>query len=438
MDTDLSGKQQISIVANAKESLYDATHNVMLFSTASGKPEYVCDWLMDYGTYFFANIATVTVFTVCLSLLAWYNRRVTGIAWFAGGLIVGLFKLILQGLEGKVPIVLSSMLANELYLISFILQLLGLRWFVVRKPMRSRWPSIAFGMVLVIYTAMFFLRIPYGGNLTNISFVAVCGASAWILLKHGRGPFTAVSRVSAVILCGAMCVAAYRAVLTNIIYARPWETVNAHADPRWLYSLAAMAFLATFMVMCDLWFMMTELQRELAEQARTDPLTGAMNRRALEEAALRETARSIRHGNALCAIVIDIDHFKLLNDARGHAAGDRALQALASQVKTMLRGQDSFARTGGEEFAILLSDTSISAGILIAERVRQAIEALEIPFETGPIQLTVSAGVAQLDSEQGGWEAMIRSADAMMYQAKEHGRNLVAFQVSGTANCSVI
>jgi diguanylate cyclase (GGDEF)-like protein len=389
---------------------------------------------MDYGTYFFTNIATVTVFTVCLSLLAWFNRRVTGIAWFAGGMVVGLIKLILQGLEGKVPIVLSSMLANELYLISFILQLLGLHWFVVRKPMRSRWPWITVGMVLVIYTAMFFLRIPYGGNLTNISFVAVCGASAWILLKHGRGPFTVVSRVSAVILCAEMCVAAYRAALTNMIYARPWETVNAHADPRWLYTLAGMAFLATFMLMCYLWFLVTELQRELSEQARTDPLTGAMNRRAMEEAGLRETARSIRHGNPLCTIMIDIDQFKNLNDAQGHAAGDCALQALAHQVKTMLRGQDSFARMGGEEFAILLPDTPLSAGILTAERVRQAIEALEIPFDTGPIRFTVSAGVAQLDSVQGSWEDMMRSADAAMYMAKELGRNSVAVQSPKAAN----
>ena len=389
---------------------------------------------MDYGTYFFANIATVTVFTVCLSLLAWYNRRVTGIAWFAGGLIVGLVKLILQCLEGKVPIVLSSMLANELYIISFMLQLMGLRWFVERKPMRNRWPWITVGMVLVIYTAMFFLRIPYGGNLTNISFVVVCGASVWILLKHGRGPFKAVSRVAAVILCAKMCVAAYRAVLTNIIYARPWETVNAHADPRWLYTLAAMAFLATFMVMCDLWFLVTELQKELAEQARTDPLTGAMNRRAMEEAALRETARSIRHGIPLCAIIIDIDQFKHLNDARGHAAGDRALQALVNQVKTMLRGEDSIARTGGEEFAILLPNTPMSAGILTAERVRQAIEALEIPFDTEPIQFTVSAGVAQLDSERGDWEDMMRRADAAMYEAKKHGRNSVAVQSPKVVN----
>jgi diguanylate cyclase (GGDEF)-like protein len=383
---------------------------------------------MDYGTFFFANIATVTVFTVCLSLLAWYNRRVTGIAWFAGGLSVGLVKLILQGLEGKVPAVLSGMLANELYLISVILQLVGLRWFVVRKPMRSRWPWIAIGLVLLVYTILFLLRIPYCGNVLNIPFIAVCGASAWILLKHGKGQFSGVSRVSAVILCTMMCLAAYRAVLTNLRYMRPWETVTAHPDPRWLYSLAGMTFLATFMVMCDLWFLVTELQRELAELARTDPLTGAMNRRALEEAALRETARSIRHGNPLCIIMIDIDQFKHLNDARGHAAGDRALQALVNQVKTMLRGQDSFARMGGEEFAILLPETPLSAGILTAERVRQALEALEIPFDTGPIQFTVSAGVAQLDPERGGWEEMMRRADAAMYEAKEHGRNSVAIQ----------
>jgi diguanylate cyclase (GGDEF)-like protein len=223
-----------------------------------------------------------------------------------------------------------------------------------------------------------------------------------------------------------------------MIYARPWETVNAHADPRWLYSLAGMAFLATFMVMCDLWFLVTELGRELAEQARTDPLTGAMNRRAMEEAALRETARSIRHGSPLCTIIIDIDHFKRLNDARGHAAGDCALQALVRQVKTILRSQDLFARTGGEEFAILLPDTSVSSGILTAERVRQAIEALEIPFETGPIQFTVSAGVAQLDSVQGGWEAMMRRADAAMYDAKEHGRNLVSVKITNATDRSVI
>jgi diguanylate cyclase (GGDEF)-like protein len=388
---------------------------------------------MDYRTFFFTNIASITVFTVSFSLLVWYNRRVTGIAWFAGGLIVGLVKLILQGLEGKVPAMFGGMLANELYLISFVMQFMGLRWFVVREPARSRWPWIAIGLVLVTYTIMFLLRVPYCGNVLNIPFVAVCGASAWILLKHGRRPFAPVSRVSAVILCAEMCVAAYRAALTNLSYAEPWETNQAHTDPRWLYSLAAMAFLATVMVMCDLWFLVTELERELAVLARTDPLTGALNRRAMEEAAPRETSRSIRHGSPLCMVVIDMDSFKHLNDARGHAAGDCALQAFVRQVKTMLRKQDLFARTGGDEFTILLPDTSESAGILTAERVRQAIEALETPFQNGSIKFTVSAGVAQLDTALGGWEGLTHRADAAMYVAKEHGRNSVAVELPEAA-----
>jgi diguanylate cyclase (GGDEF)-like protein len=276
---------------------------------------------------------------------------------------------------------------------------------------------------------MFLYHIAYGGNVMNVPFVVVCGASAWMLLQSGRGPFSAVSRVTAVVLLGQLGVAGYRAILTNFKYMRPWETVDAHTDPRWLYSLASAAFLATFMVMCDLWFLVTELQRELAAQACTDPLTGAMNRRAMEEAALRETARSIRCGYPLCMIMIDIDNFKHLNDTRGHAAGDHALKALVHEVRGMLRTQDLLARTGGEEFAVLLPDTPASSGVLAAERVRRAIELLEVPFATGPIKFTISAGVAQLDPARG-FEGMMRLADEAMYEAKEHGRNLVSTRLT--------
>jgi len=388
---------------------------------------------MDYGTFFLTNITTVTVFTVCVGLIALYNRRVTGMSWFAGGLIVGLAKLILQGLEGKLSPVFSNMPANELYFISFLMQLMGLHWFVVRQPLRRSWPWITLVFVLVVYTAMFLLRIPYSGNFINVPFIAVCGVSVWILLRHGSGPFTTVSRVSAAILCGEMSVAAYRAGLTNLRYMRPWETKLAENDPRWLYSLAGMAILATSMVMCYLWFLVTELGRELTEQARTDPLTGALNRRALEEAVLRETARSLRHGHPLCMIMFDIDNLKRLNDTRGHAAGDCMLRTLARQVKTMIRVHDVFARTGGDEFIILLPDTPASTGLVAAERVRQALETLEIPFETGPIKLTISAGVAQFDQAHGGLEGMMQRADAATYKAKAHGRNFVAEQLPEAA-----
>lgn len=377
---------------------------------------------MDYRTFFFTNIVAMTVFASCVTLLAWRNRAVTGMRWFAASLFVGLVKLVLQGLEGKVPPVLGSMVPNELYLVSSLLQLMGLHWFVLRGPFRYRSPFVVIGVALAVYTWMFLGKIPYSGNVINLPNVAVCVATSWMMFKYGRRE---VSRVTAVIVAGQAIVMGYRAWLTNMRYTRPWETVHAQTDPRWLYSLVLLAFLATCMVMCYFWFLVTELGRVLAEQARTDSLTGALNRRAMEEIALRETSRSLRHGNPLCMIVIDIDHFKHLNDTRGHAAGDCALQALVHQVKTMLRQNDRIARTGGEEFTILLPDTSASAGILAAERLRQAIEALEVTYEGHPLRLTVSAGVAQFDADLGTWENMMRRADSAMYEAKEHGRNAV-------------
>jgi diguanylate cyclase (GGDEF)-like protein len=391
---------------------------------------------MDYGTFFFTNIASVTAFAICIGLLAWFWRGIAGMRWFAAALAVGWVKLFLQGLEGKAPDVLTSMVANELYLVSFALQFMGFRWFVVRAPFRQRWPWFLLAFFLVLYTTLYICRVPYTGNLMNIPFVAVCGISAWMLLRHGKGPFGILSRCTAVILLVDMCVAGYRAILTNYRYMRPWETLDAHTDPRWLYSLAAMAFLATFMSMSFLWFLVAELGRVLAEQARTDPLTGILNRRAMEELALRETARSIRHGHPLCIIMIDVDDFKHLNDTRGHAAGDSMLQAMVDEVKNMLRASDLFARTGGDEFAILLPDTSPSAGLQIAERIRHAIETIEVPFESGLLQITISAGVTQLGSPVDGWESMTRRADAAMYAAKQRGRNQVAsmFSAEGSPN----
>src|ERR1035441_6156956 len=124
---------------------------------------------MDYRTFFFTNIVSMTVFAVSVSLLAWRNRSVVGMKWFAGGLLVGLVKLILQGMEGKVPAVLGNMVPNELYLISSVMQLAGLHRFVVRRPFRHRWPFAAIGLALAAYTVMFLARIPYSGNVINRS-----------------------------------------------------------------------------------------------------------------------------------------------------------------------------------------------------------------------------------------------------------------------------
>src|ERR1700690_2255462 len=128
---------------------------------------------MDFGTFFFTNIASVTVFTVCIGVLAWYNRRATGMMWFAGAQVVGLIKLVLQGLEGKDPAIWTGMTANELYIVSISMQWMGLWWFVVRKPFPHIRLWIPIAAILATYTITFLLRVPYTGNLINVPFVAL-------------------------------------------------------------------------------------------------------------------------------------------------------------------------------------------------------------------------------------------------------------------------
>jgi len=380
---------------------------------------------MDFGTFFFTNIVSVTVFTVCIGVLAWNNRRVTGMTWFAGAQVVGLAKLILQGIEGKAPRVLTSLTANELYVVSMVMQWAGLYWFVMRKPAGHRRLWIAIGAILAIYIVTFFAHTPYAGNLLSLPTVGFCAYSAWILWKHREGPFGAAARVASVIAGGQAAVALFRAVVGSVRYIHPGDSIYAHKDPYWLYSLAVASFLASCMTMCEMWFLVTELQRELDRRASTDPLTGALNRRSMEESAQRESARSQRYGNQLSMIVLDIDHFKQLNDTRGHAAGDCALQTLVRAMSALLRQQDLLARVGGEEFAILLPDSSVAAAAATAERIRQAVAGLDIEFESGSIRITISAGVAEFNPACD-WEEMMRRADAAMYAAKRRGRNLVS------------
>jgi diguanylate cyclase (GGDEF)-like protein len=156
--------------------------------------------------------------------------------------------------------------------------------------------------------------------------------------------------------------------------------------------------------------------RSLAERAGTDPLTGAANRRRLEE--------DLERGEAHVAVLmIDLDHFKSLNDGAGHAAGDEALRRVATAVGACLRRQDVLYRYGGEEFCVLLRDTTAEDAAVVAERIRAVVEAVPVPGEEALPggRLTASIGVAAQPDARAG----VETADALLYVAKTDGRNRV-------------
>jgi diguanylate cyclase (GGDEF)-like protein len=173
-----------------------------------------------------------------------------------------------------------------------------------------------------------------------------------------------------------------------------------------------------------------EYQRRLAQGALMEPLTGLHNRRYFMERLASELAAAQRHGRALSLLLVDVDHFKRVNDSRGHAAGDEALRMLARVLQGAVRKEDVVARFGGEEFVVLARETSLSGAHALAERVRRAVERSRCSFERQEIAITVSIGVTVSQGltafERGRTEQqLLEAADRALYRAKRLGRNTV-------------
>lgn len=172
-----------------------------------------------------------------------------------------------------------------------------------------------------------------------------------------------------------------------------------------------------------------ELNSRLADQARTDPLTGLGNRLRMEEDLKVLRARAERYNQTYCAILLDIDRFKSYNDAYGHQAGDEVLKKVAATIETHCRSGDTAYRYGGEEFLVVLPAQTQESGVAMAERLRRAIEELDISHTTKdpPQVLTISAGVAATAQQrEKDPESLIEEADEALYEAKKAGRNRVA------------
>ncbi len=164
------------------------------------------------------------------------------------------------------------------------------------------------------------------------------------------------------------------------------------------------------------------------KESLTDPLTGIANRKAFDDAVRQAAAHT--DGEAVTLLLCDIDNFKKFNDSWGHQTGDQVLRLVANCLAENVKGRDTAARYGGEEFAVLLRGTGLSAATMVAEQIRETVETKKlVKKSTGDVlgTITISIGVAQFAPNEAA-EAVIRRADACLYGAKSHGRNMVINQ----------
>jgi diguanylate cyclase (GGDEF)-like protein len=182
---------------------------------------------------------------------------------------------------------------------------------------------------------------------------------------------------------------------------------------------------------CVLWVSINiterkRMEHELRRLASTDELTGAANRRTVMERAQREIERCQRYGHPLALLVLDVDHFKAINDSRGHAAGDEVLRRLVNTCGAQLRQSDAFGRTGGEEFLAVLPETTLEGAVAIGERLVESLRELELGSDLPNLAVRISAGGAQLRAGDD-LDRLLGRADRAMYAAKAAGRDRLVF-----------
>jgi diguanylate cyclase (GGDEF)-like protein len=193
---------------------------------------------------------------------------------------------------------------------------------------------------------------------------------------------------------------------------------------RTLYVNLAVCLAVTILVVSITGMSLTRYQKRVEEMAATDKLTGLLNRQTLDVLFQQAISLAQRANTPLAVVIADIDHFKAVNDHYGHLAGDEVLRRVASCLKANLRTSDTVCRWGGEEFLMILKDCDLNAGLLLAEKLRQAVVAECALCELAKCNVTVSFGVAQLQEGESE-ESLVARADKALYEAKLAGRNRV-------------
>lgn len=379
---------------------------------------------VDIRTLFF--VATLTTVLMAGAMVVLWRTHPTepgGRYWAIGGALAATGFLFIW-LRGAVPPFFSIPLANTLLAGGYGLVLLGVGRFAGRTV--SPWPIVA-AVAGVFAACLYFADEAADVNARVVVISTVVGVMAlWCArrltmdIPPGMG-LTQGMTAAVFALQGFPLL--LRAVMTFLgpaavghVFAP--NTIHAVVYVNTIISSIGLTFGATAMVTRRLYL-------HLDHVASHDPLTGLLNRHAVVQAAAREMARSARHAYPLSVLLLDIDHFKRVNDTYGHNAGDAVLRAFATAVLTALRRDDVLGRYGGEEFLALLPNSDRQAALAVAERTRAAISAMAVSYGGRTIAITTSIGVAEIAGHDASWDDAMRAVDTALYEAKRAGRDRV-------------
>jgi diguanylate cyclase (GGDEF)-like protein len=388
---------------------------------------------IDLPTLYAVAILATAVNGLML-LFSWLqNRSAMTLVWWGGATIVLVIGGGLIALRGVVSDPISIVAGSCLWLGAYGMMWCGARVFEGRAPRSALAMAGAVAWVVLCQSETF-----YGSQVLRIRVFSVFCFAYMLLIAweywHPRDPRPR-SRWLAVALL--LIQAAFFAL--RLLFADRFVFPVAPDDtgvliPLWIAALFLHSDCMAFTVMV---MVKERLELQLRHAALVDPLTGIANRRAFFGRGERLLARIGTRGGSAALLMIDLDQFKRINDTHGHEAGDRVLCAFCADTAGLLRPTDLLARTGGEEFACLLPDTTMPDAARVAERIRLQFAARRPTIGT-PDKVTVSIGVATTASSGFTLNSLMEAADRALYAAKANGRNRVELAVDTLPTCADI
>lgn len=354
------------------------------------------------------------------------------VAWWVIATLLQPAGFVLIALRGGAPAWATILLANSVVAFAFTAYAVALHRFFGTRP--RAW--LLGGLWAVSVLASFWWGVIQPDLVARLVVVSLAMSvtlayGAVLLYRNAprRRALHQVVGVSFVLACGIL---AYRSIVLLVdptgvadLFSLNHVQVLSYAVGSILPVVATVGFL----LMCN-----DRSARELERAARVDYLTDCYNRRAIEELGTRVMAAARRHGMSLAVLVIDLDHFKQINDELGHAAGDEALVRTVERIRDCLRAEDLLGRLGGEEFVVLMPNTDSASAVAAAERIRETFAALPLVLGDRHRPVTLSIGVAVLAPADRLFSQLLQRADRAMYAAKKAGRDLVmADPMSGWA-----
>jgi diguanylate cyclase (GGDEF)-like protein len=374
-------------------------------------------------------IASSLMMAASMAIVGWGRRR-DGLGHWAAALMVNAIGHLLIMLRGLAPDILSVVLGNVLLACVFVGMIAAIYQFQGRP---APWLLLLAAPVMVaVFVSMFMDNFPARAGFVGlvIGLQAIWALAATLERRHatvGRGQWLLVAGLAleALVLGG-------RSVLTVALPDSATSILQGSV-------LQTVTFMATFSVVLVSSVGFVFMSRDRSDEsnrimAALDPLTGVANRRSLISALDRDVSRAIRMHQPIALMMVDIDHFKHVNDRYGHPAGDEVLCSVVSVLRQRVRAQDLVGRYGGEEFMVLLPDTDLVGAEQLARELCKAVEESRCLAQgAGPegVEVTVSIGVFGGHLESGdSWDMLIAAADRALYEAKNNGRNRVEVATS--------